>query len=215
MYIRTRLLTAAAITALVFVLATASASALRSLSFQPSPSNAVAGLLKLTSSGGELIVECPITITRTLVTVIPKRAGTTLGSITLVTPESPNATNCRSSVGRLRSILILEIGGTEKYQLVFRSINGTLPSITGLNLTIRGLHIGFTIEFLGEMTCLYREETEVPVTEELDERQQLARATIGRNTLARTAESEALCPARASLSGTPTVHGQPYTVRLL
>ena len=84
------------------------------------------------------------------------------------------------------------------------------------------MRIGFEIRapIIGNIKCLYEEDVGVDgrpleAVEELNERQQLIRISLGRNLLIRTRESSGLCPAEGELRGRATVLGTPPTIKLL
>jgi hypothetical protein len=222
MHIRIRLLMAALTAALALSLAATTASALRSLSVVGSTTVSANGLVKFIQRGGGTTVECKVTIVRTISRIIPKIAGTLLGAIIAIITDRAGNPNCRSSLGTLRNIIILELENPGKYRLKFQSIVGTLPIITAIKKTIEGLRIGFEITepFGATLRCLYEERVRAEgrpgeATEDLNERQQLARIRFGANIALRTGESGALCPREGELFGEPVVVEPKPTFRLI
>lgn len=205
MHTRTRLLLAALVAALAFAFAATTASALRSLSVVGSTTVVGNGHILFIQTGGGTTVECDATVTRTISRSIPKRLGVLLGAITRIVTDPPDP-DCRSSLGRLRTIIILELENAAKYRLFFEGIVGTLPRITEIKASVEGLRIGFEIELFGaSLRCLYEERVraegrraeEIKILRE----GRLTGVTIGRNLALRTAESSGFCPVEGELVG--------------
>lgn len=213
MHIRTRMLMAALTAALVLAFAVTTASALRSLSVNGATTVSLSGVITFE---GAIRVECPTTIVRVISAVIPKVAGVLLGFIREIITERPNRTNCRTSIGTLNEIRILGRERAECYRLYFNGIEGRLPIITAIDKEVECLIIGFVVTepFGGRRTCLYEERVRAEGTrgraiEELNERQQFTRMTLGRNIALITPESSAGCPTRGELIGRANVTNVP------
>ena len=203
MHIHARLLLAALTAALALSLAATTASALISLTVEGGITISANGIITFEKAGTS--IECPTTIVKTISSAIPEETRRP-------TRQHQNNHNRKTqrhklqivarTDGPLQNIIILEITNTAKYRLFFQGIQGTLPIITGIHKTVEGLRIGFELRSpVGNIICLYEERVRaegrpLEAVEELNEREQLIRISLGRNLLIRTREKQRPLPIR-------------------
>ena len=184
------------------------ASSLRSLS--------IVGETTITASTvgtfmfGTTIITCPMTIIRTVSRLIPKASGILLGKIIGWRTDPPGPT-CSINLGTLQGVDILGLEPEEACRLFYEGISGTLPSVTGINTTIKHCLIGFRTRILiiGTITCLYAEAGEgISATESVREGR-LSSIIIGSNRLVLLEGQSASCPREGRFSGAFTVARSP------
>jgi hypothetical protein len=158
----------------VLALATATASALRSLEARGGPNVAASGHLTFFEEGREAgrTFWCDVTLLRTISSVIPKIVGTLIGKVTGVAIDiGPREEHCGHGFA-IRNVLrvialknasateleprcpeigsgkfLCDVTGGEPrlWKLIYEGFNGTLPEITGIRVRIEGTQ--FKIEF--------------------------------------------------------------------
>lgn len=212
------------ISALALTLVAHSVLALRSLSVAGETTVTSTGSFTWAPTGGGAEFICPLTVTKTLSGTISKVTGTLLGRIVGIRFNRPEVNCGTTQMGAtLREVIVLNLESPEKYTLDYESIAGGLPGIAAVNAVLHSLLIGVALEtILGNPRCLYEEETSrrgVKAREELSERQQLTRTTLGENLLVLQAgggrvERE-LCVRDLSLRGTLRATGTPPTIGLV
>jgi hypothetical protein len=145
---RTTKLVLAVLSATILLSITAgSAVALRSISVS-STSIVTQGSETFAGSNGINII-CALTLTGTLNRSIPKTRGATIGGITRVDPVGTGRRPCRTNVLVAAEIVAVL---TLPWTLVYNSILGTLPRITGALVTAQRFRL--LIEVAGQR-CLY------------------------------------------------------------
>jgi hypothetical protein len=176
MHTRIKLLLTALVALAAFAFATGSATANRSIEIRGGTS-VTGSASRLTFGGTERsasrAIICNVTLLRTIVTRIPKTAGTSFGRVTGVqidrggagTGRSPNCTHgefirevhdiqplVRSGTPGVhredgRGRLLWDVSGapTPLWNLIYDSFQGTLPRIDGINFHIEGVQFNLVI----------------------------------------------------------------------
>jgi hypothetical protein len=183
-------------------IAAGSAVALRSLSASSTTLAAQGNVTFIGSNGVNVI--CPLTLTGTVNRATAKRAGTILGSITRVDPVGTGRRPCRTNVLVAAEIVVaLNL----PWNVLYNSILGTLPRITGSLITVQ--RVQFLLEIAGQRCLL---ESNLPFLVAVEAGGALTIATPLRNaeTLVRGLElTTAECPASGELSGELRVTTSP------
>lgn len=140
-----RLLLAALTAALMLAFATSSATAARSIEIRGGRSTSFA-FNELAFTAGGLAITCAVTLLATISTLIPKTPeGVLIGRLTGIRLVHPN--RCRAPFFLSADAFPLgcseEAGGLctvntadERWKLRYHSFTGTLPSVTGFNISI-------------------------------------------------------------------------------
>jgi hypothetical protein len=139
---------AALTTILVVGMAAAGALASRAINFEPTGRVTMSGTLQLADGSGSINIQCALTLTWEVPSQVSKVLGNSAGSIT---GDRVNEAGC--SGGR-----ITPLGETLPWPVTYVSFAGTLPNISSVRLTIRGLAFQAVTAFA---TCLFAGNLEI------------------------------------------------------
>jgi hypothetical protein len=192
MHMRTKLVFAALAAVLALSFGAGTATALRSLS--------VTGETTLTLNSRALTfrstfveVVCSVTMVKTISRVIPKTSGILMGAVTRIIIEIPTCRATGFGVERVNDIRVLGLETGAEWRLIYKSILGTLPRITGAIVNITRSHTLIDVQVFGSsVKCLYDGEIEGLAT--LDATGKIVSLqTTGRENLRKNASSNGLC----------------------
>lgn len=240
MHKRTKMLLTALVAVFACSFGAGGASASRSIEVRGG-AGGVQAESQLTFFGTEqnraLEVTCDITLLRTVASIIPKTTGTLFGKLTAIrinrggTTRSP-ACGHGSFIREVHDVVPLncthrEAGGgvlvwdctrapAGLWKLRYRSFQGELPSINGINFWIQGTQFNLILlePFGGTIECLYEGDSFGLITvTQPGSTITRAEAVTAATALARLRGS-GLCPARGTFRGTFAVR-PTLTIRLL
>jgi hypothetical protein len=197
----TKLVLAVLAATILLSIAAGSAVALRSLSAN-SASLVAQGNETFAGSNGVNVI-CALTLTGTIRSATAKRAGQQLGSVTRVDPSGTGRRPCRTNVLVAAEVTVLNL----PWRVLYNSILGTLPRITGILATIERAQ--FLLEIAGQR-CLY--VGDVPFLATVEAGGLITRASPLRNTETLQRElplTTAECPGTGELQGELRVTTSP------
>jgi hypothetical protein len=201
-----RLLLAACATVFIVAHSVGVAAALRSIEVSGGPSVSASAVLTFAEAERGVLkrereIACSLTLLRTVRSSIPKRSGAIFGQVTgvaieertcaspafrriVVTPLVREGTGGRCVAGPPR-LCDVSAAAEPLWRLVYDSITGTLPTITGVNFHIAGTQ--FNLELDG-INCLFNGSAFGLIRVEAGGNVTGANAVLERTSLTRTGE---------------------------